>query len=136
MAMHKAAILALWALLPLAGTGCGPTSSSGPAGLEDPSSGPFGPESDSPLLAPFAGHWLFEFEKTLAAQKADGVSDEQIAQLRKLFSDNLQLGKMHPDLTIKGNVAVGTGMINSEYRFFSMHEHDSKVCGKAWHHED
>ena len=23
-----------------------------------------------------------------------------------------------------------------EYRFFSMHEHDGKICGKAWHHED
>ena len=42
---------------------------------------------------------------------------------------------MHPDLTIKGNVAVGAGLLSSEYRFFGMHTHDSKVCGKAWHHE-
>ena len=43
---------------------------------------------------------------------------------------------MHPDLTIKGNVAVGNGLLSSEYRFFAMHKHDSTVCGKAWHHED
>ncbi|HSQ54116.1 MAG TPA: hypothetical protein VLM40_00095 [Gemmata sp.] len=88
------------------------------------------------MLRPYAGHWVFNFEKTLAAQKAAGVTDDQIAKVRKLYTSNPQLGKMHPDLTFDGNVAVGSGPIPSEYRFFAMHAHDATVCGKAWHHED
>ena len=102
----------------------------------DASEGPFGPAADSPLLSQFAGQWVFEFDKTLAALKAAGPTDQQIAQLRKLYAENPMLGKMHPDLTIKGNVAVGAGTPSSEYRLFAMHKHDTKVCGKAWHHED
>lgn len=99
-------------------------------------SGPFGAPKSSALMAPFAGAWTFEFEKTLAAQMAAGVTDEQIDQIRKLYASNPALGKMHPDITFDGNVAVGAGILSSEYRFFGMHKHDSKTCGKAWHHED
>jgi hypothetical protein len=88
------------------------------------------------LLSQFAGQWAFEFEKTLAAQKAAGATKEQIARVRKLYAENPALGKMHPDLTVNGDVAVGAGTPSFEYRFFAMHNHDSKVCGKAWHHED
>lgn len=98
--------------------------------------GPLGPPDGSPLLSPFAGKWVFDFDKTLAAQEAAGVSEEQIAELRKLFADNPILGKMHEDLMIKGNVVFGVGTPSSEYRLFAVHEHGSKVCGKAWHHED
>ncbi len=98
--------------------------------------GPFGAPDESRLLSPFAGVWVFDFEKTLAAQKAAGVSDEQIENLRKLYSANPQLGKMHTDLKITGNEAVGSGLPAVEYRFFAMHEHDGNICGKAWHHED
>jgi hypothetical protein len=98
--------------------------------------GPFGPAENSPLLAPFAGKWTFDFEKTLAIQKAAGMTDEQIEQARQIFADSPDLGKMHPDLKIHGNVAVGAGTPTMEYRFFSMHDHSGKVCGKAWHHED
>jgi hypothetical protein len=100
------------------------------------SGGPFGAPGESPLLAPFSGGWAFDFEKTLAAQKAAGVSEENIERLRKLYAENPQLGRMHPDMTIKGNEAVCSGMPAAEYRFFAVHEHDGKVCGKAWHHED
>jgi len=97
-------------------------------------SGPFGPPKESPLLSPFAGRWAFDFEKTLAAQKEAGKSDEEVERLRKFYSANPQFGKMHPDLAITGDVAIGG--VSSEYRFFAMHAHDGKVCGKAWHHED
>jgi hypothetical protein len=49
---------------------------------------------------------------------------------------NPQLGSMHPDINISGNVAVSSGVLSSEYRFFGMHQHGDVVCGKAWHHED
>ena len=114
-------------LFPFLVVGCQPKSSNRS----------FDPDGDSPLLTPFAGHWVFEFEKTLAAEKAAGVvTDEQIAGMRKLFADNPQLRPMHADLTMRGNVAIGSGIVSCEYRFFGMHNHDSKVCGKAWHHED
>jgi len=116
----------LLVLMGVTAIGCTPTSSDGP----------FGPANASPLLSQFAGRWVFEFDKSLAAQKAAGVTDEQIAQLRKLYTDNPILGKMHPDLTIRGDTAVGAGTPSSEYRFFAMHNHDGKVCGKAWPHED
>lgn len=99
-------------------------------------SGLFGASSSSPLTTPITGTWMFEYDKTLDAQKAAGVSDEQIAQIRKLFADNRAFGNMHPDITFDGNVAVGAGLPSSEYRFFGMHKHDSMICGKAWHHED
>ena len=99
-------------------------------------SGPLGPPRKSALMAPFAGKWEFNFEKTLAAQKAAGATDDQITQIRQLYEANPVLGKMHPDLTFDGNVAVGSGLLSSEYDFFSMHQHGSKLCGKAWHHED
>jgi hypothetical protein len=98
--------------------------------------GPFGAPAESRLLAPLAGRWVFDFEKTLEAQKAGGATDEQIANLRKLYADNPQLRKMHADMTLTGNEAVCSGRPAGEYRFFAMHEHAGKVCGKAWHHED
>lgn len=98
--------------------------------------GPFGPPRASRLMAPFAGTWIFDFEKTLAAQKAAGATEEQLARLRRLHAANPGLGNGHPDLTFDGNVAVGAGIINSEYCFFGMHKHGSKTCGKAWYHED
>jgi len=98
--------------------------------------GPFGPANVSPLLAPYAGKWSFDFEKTLDGHRAAGATDEDIQRIRKLYEDNPQLGKLHPDLTIDGNVAVGAGLPSAEYRFFAMHEHDGVACGKAWHHED
>jgi hypothetical protein len=113
-------------LIPIAAIGCG----------TDTASGPFGPPRSSALMTPFVGKWSFAFDKTLDAQKAAGAPDEQIAQTRKLYAENPVLGKMHPDLTFDGNVAVGAGLPSSEYRFFAMHKHGTKVCGKAWHHED
>jgi hypothetical protein len=115
-------------LLSIAAVGCG----------QDPaSSGPFGPPRSSALMTPFAGRWAFEAEKTLNAQKAAGASDEQIAEDRKVYAANPELvGQICPDLTFDGNVAVGAGLVSSEYRFFDMHKHGTKICGKAWHHED
>jgi hypothetical protein len=110
----------------IAAIGCG----------QDPASGPFGPPRSSALMTPFAGKWSFEFDKTLDAEKAAGASDEEIAQTRKMYAANPALGKMHPDLTFDGNVAVGAGTVTSEYRFFGMHKHGAKICGKAWFHED
>lgn len=124
--MSKTAIFVLLPLLVIAVIGCGSNSSNRP----------FDIDGESPLLAPFAGDWKFEFEKTLVAYRAAGVTDEQIATIRKLYADNPKMTKLHSDLTMKGNVAVGLGVPSCEYRFFAMHSHDSKVCGKAWHHED
>src|SRR5262249_4582265 len=109
---------------------CGCGGAAGPAG------GPFGAPAESGLLAPLAGRWDFDFEKTLDTQTAGGATAEQIDRLRKLYAGNPPLGKMHPDMTITGNEAVCTGTPTGEYRFFAMHQHDGKLCGKAWHHED
>lgn len=128
------------------------------AGLGAEEEGPFGPPSASALLSPLEGGWVFDMEKTLDAQNDGGVSDEQVAILRKLYAGNPSrsnrvaspaevellskladeslLGAMHPDITISGNDAVANCFPVSEYRFFAMHEHDGKICGKAWHHED
>ena len=124
--MHTNSLSAIVILASIAVVGCGSNSASGP----------FGASSASPLMTPFTGTWMFEFDKTLDAQKAAGVADEQIVQLRKLFADNPALGKIHPDITFDGNAAVGAGLPSSEYRFFGMHKHGLKICGKAWHHED
>lgn len=96
--------------------------------------GPFGEPSQSALLSPFAGTWVLDVDKTLEVQKADGASDEQIATLREIFARGAQVGGMFSEMTITGNEAVAKD--GSEYRFFAMHEHDGKICGKAWHHED
>jgi hypothetical protein len=98
--------------------------------------GPFGPPNSSPLLSPFAGDWFFDFDKTLIVQKEAGATKEDIERIRNLYEANPQIGKMHPDMTIEGNLAVCSNTPNSEYWFFAMHEHDGKICGKAWHHED
>lgn len=96
--------------------------------------GPFGEPSQSTLLAPFAGNWVLDVDKTLEVQKADGASEEQLATLRQIFARGAQVGGMFSEMTITGNEAVAKD--GSEYRFFAMHEHDGKICGKAWHHED
>jgi len=118
-----ASILVLTAI-----TGCGQS--------ENPDSGPFGPPKESRLLSPFAGEWRCDFEKTIEARQAAGTSEEEIERLRKFSSDNPQFSQLHPDLNISGDVAVSPGIPSSEYRFFAMHQHGDKVCGKAWHHED
>jgi len=107
------------------------------------SSGPFGAPDHIPLLKPFAGEWAFDFEKTLAQRKAEGVPEEQLAPIRKYRLDNPNSGNLHADLSIEGNVAVSPGLalapgvtLTAEYRMFALHQHGSKVCGKAWHHED
>lgn len=124
--MHSKSLSAIFILTSFAVIGCGSNTASGP----------FGAPRASVLMTPFAGEWAFEFDKTLAAQKTAGVSNQQIEQLRKFHADNPALGPMHPDLTFDGNVAVGAGLPSSEYRLFGLHQHGSKVCGKAWHHED
>jgi hypothetical protein len=98
--------------------------------------GPFGPPHNSKLLSPFAGEWVFDFDKTIAAQKAAGASEKDIEGIRKLYGDHPELGKLHPDLSIAGNEAIGSEIPASEYRFFSVHQHGDKICGKAWFHED
>lgn len=98
--------------------------------------GPFGSPGDSPQLQPFAGDWQFDLDKTLETRVAGGASDAEIESLRKLYAENPQHGKMHPDLSITGNEAVGRDVVESEYRFFALHTHGELVCGKAWHHED
>lgn len=124
--MRSLSRMVMLGLISTAATGCG----------ADPASGPFGPPRSSARMTPFAGKWSFELDKTLDSQKAAGATDEQIAQTRKLYAENPAIGKLHPDLTFDGNVAVGTGLPSSEYRFFAMHKHGTKICGKAWHHED
>lgn len=99
-------------------------------------SGPFGPVKESLILSSFAGEWVFDFEKTLDSLNSAGASEEDIEQLRKLYTENPQIDKFHPDIKITGDIAIGSGILSSEYRFYAMHQHDEKICGKAWHHED
>ncbi|MFO1007934.1 MAG: hypothetical protein U0929_18395 [Planctomycetaceae bacterium] len=53
-----------------------------------------------------------------------------------MYTNHPSLGETQSNLTFNGNVAVSGGLLNSEYRFFGMHKHGDKACGKAWHHED
>lgn len=119
-------LVALLMIVPAAILGCD----------SGPSAGPFGPPDHSPLLKPYAGHWVFNLAKTLAAEKAAGASDEEIAKSQELPGAFPHSEDVYPDLTITGNVAVGSDITNSEYRFFAMHRHGDTLCGKAWHHED
>lgn len=96
--------------------------------------GPFGAPNRSVLLEPFAGGWTCDLEQTLQAQREAGVTDEVIEQQRRLLASNPAFSKIHPDLKINGDQAVGDD--HSEYRFFRMHQHGDYVCGNAWHHED
>lgn len=121
-------LLSLLGLLALVAAGCGPGGAA--------NSGPFGPARGSSLLAPFAGQWTCDVERTLAGFKAAGATDENLEELRKAHHQNPQLGEIHPDLHIAGDVAVSPGPLSAEYRFFAMHQHSDKVCGNAWHHED
>ena len=92
-------------------------------------SGPFGPPHNSPLLSPFAGQWIFEDEKTLAAPKATGTSAEHIEMLRKIWAENPQYPYKPPDLTFTGNEATGgAGILCAEYRFLTVHQHADKIC--------
>lgn len=119
-------------LVLLAGGGCGVNGPGVGGGAGD--EGPFGPPAKSALLAPLAGTWVLDVENTLGAQKAAGASEEQVAALREFYARSAQFGGMFSEMTIAGNEAVGKD--GSEYRFFAMHPHDGKICGKAWHHED
>ena len=103
-------------------------------GLSD--TGPLGKPRPSGLLAPFAGTWVFDFDKTIDAQQAAGTSKEEIERLRKMYAQDPQFRKLYADLVITGNQAVGSGIPSDEYDFFAIHQHGNKVCGKAWHHED
>lgn len=97
--------------------------------------GPFGPPDSSKLLEPLAGKWIFDEEKTLAALRAAGAPAKEIEERRKAYKTDPKTAK-YPDLAIKGNVAVGNDLPSSELRFFRMHKHGKKICGRAWHHED
>jgi hypothetical protein len=105
-------------------------------GTGGPGVGPFGKPIPSALLAPFAGAWSLDAEKTFDAMKAAGATEADIEQIRKLQAANPQFAVMPSDMTISGNEAVCSGVPSAEYRFFAMHRHDGKIGGKAWHHED
>jgi hypothetical protein len=110
--------------------GCGKNCENGP------DAGPFGPVKQSALLAPFVGEWTLDFEKTMVALKEAGASDEVIKQVRKNAGEFSHLRPYHSDITLTGDIAFSSGSLSSEYRFYSMHQHGDKICGKAWHHED
>lgn len=101
----------------------------------DLGAGPFGSAKETPLLAPFAGNWSLDFEKTLTARAADGATPGEIDQMRKLRNVP-QLAELGAHLTIENDIALGDPFPFSEYRFFNLHKHGEMVCGKAWHHED
>src|SRR5262245_60913264 len=101
-----------------------------------PGAGPFAGTVESPLLSSLNGKWKFDFDQTVHARKAAGTTEEEIEDLARQYGEKSPLRQLHPDITIQGNEAVGMGIPTSEYRFFGLHEHDGKICGKAWHHED
>jgi hypothetical protein len=123
---YRSVAIAGLSIVSLALAGCSPSAMDGP----------FGPPRHSPLLTPYAGNWVLEIEKTVAAQKAAGAKDEEIAAIRKEFTEISRIYNTKFDARIDGNQAVGIGLPRSEYRMFAMHHHGSKLCGKAWHHED
>jgi hypothetical protein len=130
------AIAALIAMLAVF-EGCGVDGSDdGPPGAESTDDGPLGKPRPSALLAPFAGSWVFDFDKTIQAQEARGAPKQDIERLRKQHEQNPELGKLHADMALAGSQALCAGVPSAEYDFFGMHQHDGKVCGKAWHHED
>lgn len=94
----------------------------------------FGTPQTSALLAPFAGKWECDEQRSVAAAKAAGLTEQDLAGyqvVKKLYG-----GKIHPDLEIAGNTIRYQGFAASEYWLFGLHQHDDYVCGKAWHHED
>ena len=73
-------------------------------------SGPLGPPRKSALMAPFAGKWEFNFEKTLAAQKAAGATDDQ-------KRTDAPSGEMRPALLGgRSNVRIGFAAAGSKGR--------------------
>jgi hypothetical protein len=90
------------------------------------------PAAVPPPLQPVQGGWRLDHEKTLAAWQAERVPAAEIAQARAVGPSS----RLHPDMTIVGDVAVLSGFPEGEYRFFALHPHDRWICGKAWHHED
>ena len=151
-------------ILFLSGTAvsCGePVENSLPHATADPwESIVFGSPVQVPLLDPFQGRWKFDFERTMAVWKAQGVADRRIKSVRDFAEKNRtmeippdvarllksegrdpqewrdEFTRLHSDLSIDGHVATGEGLLSEEYRFFGLHAHDGVVCGKAWHHED
>lgn len=120
----------------------------------------FGPPAQVDLLDPYQGRWKFDFERTMAVWKSQGVPEERIEAARQ-FTEQLRTteipphlkralklqdidpeawweerARLHPDFRLDGHVATGESLSRAEYRFFGLHEHDGVLCGKAWHHED
>lgn len=88
-------------------------------------------------LEPMQGRWVYDRDATEAELRERGVPDEQVRALEVIRTEVEAMGlSVYPDLDFVGNLAIGRGNLESEYRFFALHEHDGVVCGKAWHHED
>lgn len=134
-------------------------------GCKDGCDGPTGDEVwggpvRAPLLAPYGGRWQFSLDRTLEAWRSAGRSEEEIARVRAMYASRAGLeitedvarrlreqgidpeqvqasmGRMHPDIRIDGHIVLCDGVPEAEYRLFGLHQHDTVVCGKAWHHED
>jgi hypothetical protein len=75
--------------------------------------GPFGRPLPSVLLKPFEGNWKFDFDKTIETRRAEGASDAEVEQLRQQHAHPHEiLARIHPDITIVGNEAIGSGMLS------------------------
>lgn len=117
----------------------------------------WGPAVQVAALGRFQGKWVFDQERTLAAWKDAGMPQDQIESARAMYEElkHIELppdlrralgkqadqvagtmGRMHPNLTFDGHLAIGDSLPSAEYRLFAIHEHDQTVCAKAWHHED
>ena len=137
MSTRRAVRFAAFAALPLIASGCLKSAAElGRSPLDQSGSGPFGPPESSRLLQPLAGKWAFDKDATREARLANGESQPD-ADARSSPSEEDSTGDdAHSDMTITGNEAVCAGSPPAEYRFFAIHRHDGKICGKAWHHED
>jgi hypothetical protein len=79
----------------------------------------WGPPFQSALLEPFQGEWKFH------NRPETGQHSSKVLQ-----------GSGGPDLRINGHIITEQTPMGSEFRLFELHEHDGRVCGKAWFHED
>ncbi len=95
--------------------GCGPEMAA-----TSPEGTVWGEPYKTAILEPFQGNWKF--------QRRQIEDEEQTPGAARITGG--------PDLQIEGHIITEQTVLQSEYRLFEVHEHEGRICGKAWLHED